>query len=197
MRASGRVHRRENPANKPKSGPARAWIAPRRSPVRVRLAPLGESLQWRGFWRFAGGCESRPPRECWPGLWPDLRSSRRSPRGEKPHFKPLPPRMSGSGRGTKWNSSRSAWVRVPEWLDSRGGRFVPGQGHARKRVRRPTSRPAQQRGRRNVDACHQGASSTRHERRHTLQRFALSLTSPGRGGDDSGGRVVRAPLRVR
>ena len=33
------LHLRENPANKPNSGLAHAWIAPRRSPVRVRLAP--------------------------------------------------------------------------------------------------------------------------------------------------------------
>jgi hypothetical protein len=37
----------EIPANKPNSGLASAWIAPRRSPVRVRLAPLAESLQIR------------------------------------------------------------------------------------------------------------------------------------------------------
>jgi hypothetical protein len=70
-------HRRETRANKPNSGLASAWIAPRRSPVRVRLAPLGESLLWRGFSRFARGCESRPPLDRWPGLWPDLRAAQR------------------------------------------------------------------------------------------------------------------------
>src|SRR5215218_8186916 len=44
--------RRKYPANKPKSGVAHAWIAPRRSPVRVRLAPLHEPLLRRGFWRL-------------------------------------------------------------------------------------------------------------------------------------------------
>jgi Luciferase-like monooxygenase len=34
------LHHRENPANKPNSGVAHAWIAPKRPPVRVRLAPL-------------------------------------------------------------------------------------------------------------------------------------------------------------
>jgi IstB-like ATP binding protein len=47
----GRQHL-EIPANKPNSGVASAWIAPRRSPVRVRLAPLREPLQRRGFFRF-------------------------------------------------------------------------------------------------------------------------------------------------
>ena len=36
--------RREIPANKTNSVLASAWIAPRRSPVRVRLAPSRESL---------------------------------------------------------------------------------------------------------------------------------------------------------
>jgi hypothetical protein len=34
----------------------RAWIAPRRSPVRVRLAPLEEHLQLRRFCRLGGVC---------------------------------------------------------------------------------------------------------------------------------------------
>jgi hypothetical protein len=41
----GPANRRDNPASKPNSGLGIAWIAPRRSPVRVRLAPLGEPLQ--------------------------------------------------------------------------------------------------------------------------------------------------------
>jgi hypothetical protein len=37
--------RRENPAKEPNSGLAHAWIAPRRSPVRVRLAPHHRGIQ--------------------------------------------------------------------------------------------------------------------------------------------------------
>src|SRR5215204_237616 len=44
----------KSPANKPNSLRARAWIAPRRPPVRVRLAPLGEPGCGAGF-RAAGG----------------------------------------------------------------------------------------------------------------------------------------------
>jgi hypothetical protein len=41
-------HGREHPANKPNSGVASAWIAPRRSPVRVRLAPSEVSANAAG-----------------------------------------------------------------------------------------------------------------------------------------------------
>jgi hypothetical protein len=45
------LRRRRNPANKPNSGLAHAWIAPRRSPVRVRLAPSREPAAIAGFLR--------------------------------------------------------------------------------------------------------------------------------------------------
>jgi hypothetical protein len=62
----------DSPVNKPNSGLAVAWIAPRRSGVRVPLAPLREPLQRRGFSR------SLPDRGRWdfwlrePGKAPDV-----------------------------------------------------------------------------------------------------------------------------
>ncbi len=67
------LHHREIPGNKRNSGLASAWIAPRRSPVRVRLAPLGESLQWPGFSRFGWRCVRWPAPTRWPSLWPSRR----------------------------------------------------------------------------------------------------------------------------
>jgi hypothetical protein len=46
--------RREYPANKPNSGVASAWIAPRRPPVRVRLAPSREPSNHAGFRLLTG-----------------------------------------------------------------------------------------------------------------------------------------------
>ena len=83
-----RLHRHEIPANKPNSGLASAWIAPRRPPVRVRLAPSENPVVMRVLTRPAG---SRRP------LASDslARSLARSPpcasrpRHEKPHLKPF------------------------------------------------------------------------------------------------------------
>src|SRR5215216_2572984 len=82
------LHSRGNPANKPNSGLASAWIAPRRPPVRVRLAPSENPVVMRVLTRPAG---SRRP------LASDslARSLARSPpcasrpRHEKPHLKPF------------------------------------------------------------------------------------------------------------
>ena len=68
-RRSG-LHRREIPANKPNSVLASAWIAPRRSGVRVPLAPLGEPKQRRGLWVLITGSDGSSAARLWPALWP-------------------------------------------------------------------------------------------------------------------------------
>jgi hypothetical protein len=55
------------------------WIAPRRSGVRVPLAPLGEPQQPPGFLRFGRRCDRRSSRDLWPGRRHDLRSEHRVP----------------------------------------------------------------------------------------------------------------------
>jgi hypothetical protein len=47
-----------------------ARIAPRRSPVRVRLAPLAESMQISGFGEAGAWSEAPIDVGLWPDLWP-------------------------------------------------------------------------------------------------------------------------------
>src|SRR5215208_5989031 len=60
----------ESPANTGNSSPESPWIAPRRSPVRVRLAPLGEPPQPCGFPEAGARSEAPFGVGLWPDLWP-------------------------------------------------------------------------------------------------------------------------------
>jgi hypothetical protein len=55
-----------------------------------RLAPCGQSVQWRGFSRFACGRESRPAPIVDPVFGP-ISAQRGAPAHEKPHFQAVSP----------------------------------------------------------------------------------------------------------
>jgi hypothetical protein len=116
------------PADQSDSTAARARIAPRRPPVRVRLAPTsGTPVTMRVRASLAQSCHVG-------GRWSLARSLARSPcyascptSWEAP-FQAISAGMSGSGRGTNRTPSRSDRVRVRGSRACRGARSVPGRG---------------------------------------------------------------------
>jgi hypothetical protein len=82
------------------------WIAPRRSPVRVRLAPSRKGAAQRSF-SFGGIAAMEPIGAPFQALVPEIAAIAADRRG----FAPIPARFTVDG---KWCGFRS-W---PEWADA-------------------------------------------------------------------------------